>query len=111
WQKMMAVADVDVIVNIVGGIGFIVLAVLAWPRLRLSYRVYTIVIVVVSFAYQTGSIHPYMGLLRHLLLAFQVFLGFGKRSYKSVVCALGLGLGVLGQYFLLSLYGLEAWVP
>lgn len=111
WQKMITVPDVDVIVNIVGGIGFIVLAVLAWPRLRLSYRVYTVVIVVVSFAYQTGAIHPYMGLLRHLLLAFPVFLGLGKRSQKPMLRALGLGLGVLGQCFLLLLYGLEAWVP
>ncbi|NJN17832.1 MAG: hypothetical protein HC822_16930 [Oscillochloris sp.] len=62
-------------IDLIFGLGFVPLVVLAWPRMRWSERAYTIIIVLVSFAYYTGPTHPYMGLPRHLLLAFPVFIG------------------------------------
>ncbi len=111
WRQMLIAPDVDGVVNIVGGMWFLVLTLLAWPRICLSDRLYTAVIVAVSFGYQTGFVHPYMGLLRHLLLAFPVFLGLGKLGDRPTPRAVGLGVGVLAQWLLLMLYWLEAWVP
>lgn len=111
WRQMLTVADLDVVVNVVGGVVFIALAALAWRHLRLSYRVYIVSIIALSFAYQTGTIHPYMGLLRHLLLAFPIFVGLGPIVQKSWARVLLLRLGVLGQWFLLALYWMKVWVP
>lgn len=111
WRQMLTVTDLDVVVNVVGGILFIALTALAWRRLRFSHRVYTLSIIVLSFAYQTGMIHPYMGLLRHLLLAFPIFLGLGPVTQKTWGRLLLLRLSVLGQWFLLGLYWMKVWVP
>lgn len=98
-------------INLTLGLVFVLYTVLAWPRLRLSYRVLAVLIILVSFAYNTGPQMPYMGLPRHLLLAFPVFIGLapviepGKR--RHLIAAFSLPV------FLLLLFGyvLEAWVP
>jgi hypothetical protein len=103
--------DVDIVVNLVAGLYFLVLVAVAWKHLRISYRIYTVAIVVVSFAYHTGAMHPYMGLARHLFLAFPVWIGLSwpakRRRGRQVLMV----SGVLGMLFLLLLYTMEAWVP
>ncbi len=118
WQALyLAVAqlwrapDVDLIVNLVGGGYFLLLVAWAWRRLRVSDRWYVGVITLVSFGYQTGSTHPYMGLLRHLFLAFPVFLALAPRAEKPSRKLWWIITGLLGLFFLLLLYGLEAWIP
>lgn len=111
WRHMLTTPDLDVVVNIVGGIVFVILTALAWRHLRPSYRVYTFAVVTLSFAYQTGTLHPYMGLLRHLSLAFPVFLGLGQIARKPWSRVLLLRLGLLPQWFLLALYWMKVWVP
>lgn len=110
-EKLIVAPDPDIIVNTVGGTWFLVLLALSWRHQPVSHRLYSSLIVLSSFAYYTGPAHPYMGLLRHLGLAFPVFLGCagfigskrGRVSYLS--------LSVTSQAFLLLLYGLKAWVP
>lgn len=93
------------------GIGFVLVVIMTWRYLRNSYRFYTVSIVLVSFAYHTGPIYPYMGLPRHLFLAFPVFMGLGVVSKKPWQRLFLVGAGGLGLALLLMLYVLEGWVP
>lgn len=118
WQALsLAVAqlwrapDADLIVNLVGGGYFLLMLAQAWRRLRISDRWYVGIITLVSFGYHTGSTHPYMGLLRHLFLAFPVFLGLAPQAEKFSRKLWWTITGLLGLFFLLLLYGLEAWIP
>jgi hypothetical protein len=97
------------IMNLALGLAMLVLAVLAWKRMGGAYRVFTIVIFAVAFAYYTGPETPYMGLPRHLLLAFPVFIGAAPalERWKNPIA----GIFMLGLVFAASSYVLEAWVP
>jgi hypothetical protein len=64
------------------GFLFLLLIVLAWRDLRASYRVWVVLIAVVSFSFHTGMTPTggaYLSLPRHLLLAFPVFIGLAGR--------------------------------
>lgn len=109
--QVMQAPDLDLIVNLVLGGAFVVALVLVWRSLRTSYKIYAVVIVLVSFAYHTGPVHPYMGLPRHLLLAFPVFIGLGAalRTRRQRLAALiwqGVWLSMT-----LGFYVLHAWIP
>ena len=93
------------------GLGFMLLAVVAWPHMRISYRVYVVAIVLVSLSLHTGPRFPYMALPRHLLLAFPVFIGLGKAADARSVRRLGVAAGLLGMLFLLMLYETQVWIP
>lgn len=99
------------LIDLTLGAAFLLLLALAWRTMRVSYRIYAVTIALVSFGYYTGPFYPYMGLPRHLLLAFPVFIGLapsfsalGRR--RLMVC-----LGLTGMLFLLALYVLHSWVP
>jgi hypothetical protein len=118
WQALgLALAvlvrtwDYSVIIDLALGAGFVLLLVLAWPRLRTSYRIYALTITLVSFAYYTGPIHPYMGLPRHLLLAFPVFIGIGPLFQRPWSRLAAIGCGILAALFLLLQYVISGWVP
>jgi len=110
-QKLWIAPDLDIVVNLVGGAWFLTLLVLSWRYLSNAYKIYTLTIVCLSFAYYTGPVHPYMGLLRHLSLAFPVFLGLSRCIQSRGGKAWYLAISAVGQLFLLLLYALEAWVP
>jgi hypothetical protein len=103
--------DFSLIIDLVLGAGFTLLVVLAWPRLRTSYRIYALTITFVSFAYYTGPIHPYMGLPRHLLLAFPIFIGLGPLFQRPWLRLTAMGCGILAALFLLLQYVINGWVP
>ncbi len=110
--KFLGAPDLDLGINLVLGIIFLGLMIINWSRLRRSYKMYVACIVLISFAYYTGPVHPYMGLPRHLLLAFPVFFGLSRqlpdRKYYLLIIAIG-GIGLL---LLLSLFVMHAgWVP
>jgi hypothetical protein len=108
WTK----PDLDLAVNLVLSAAFVGAVLLAWPRLRASYRVYVLAVVLISFSYHTGNVHPYMGLPRHLFLAFPVFIGLAQIArYSRHHLLLIAGVGLLTCCFLISLYVLMAWVP
>lgn len=107
WER----PDIDIVVNMVGGLYFLILLGLSWKHLRVGYRIYVLLTTLISFSYHTGPVHPYMGLLRHLLLGFPVFIGVARWAQRRWLRWLFFISGILGILFLLLLYVLEAWVP
>ena len=107
WQK----PDVDILTNLGFGIFFLLLCIIAWRKMCISYQLYTFVIVLVSLSDQTGINHPYMGLPRHLFLAFPVFIGLSAKVKRPWQRLLWSGMGIMGILFLLFQYSLESWVP
>jgi 4-amino-4-deoxy-L-arabinose transferase-like glycosyltransferase len=81
-------------------------------RIRRSYFLYACLILVVSFSYYTGPFQPTMGLTRHCLLAFPVFLPlaiWAERPWKESVLT---ACGLLGAVLLAYSYGAQIlWVP
>jgi hypothetical protein len=103
--------DLDLVTNLVFGAYFLILLALAWRHLPSSYRIYTAAITLVSFSYYTGPVHPYMGLLRHLLLAFPVFIGLAASLQRPCQRLGVIAVNLIGFLFLLWLYVLHVWVP
>ena len=103
--------DVDIYVNLLLAIWFIIIIGLAWRKMRTSYRLYCFAITWISLSYYTGPVHPYMGLPRHLFLAFPVFIGLAPYISKPQVRLLSLLPNIFGMIFLLWLFVLEGWVP
>jgi 4-amino-4-deoxy-L-arabinose transferase-like glycosyltransferase len=99
------------ILDLTLGMGFLIILALAWPRLRISYRIYAGVVALVSFSYYTGPELPYMGLPRHLLLAFPVFIGLGPLVRHPWVRRPLVIVGLLSMFFLLLQYTIRGWVP
>lgn len=102
--------DIDTMVDLTLAAAWLILLVLSWRGMRTSYRIYAVVIGLVSFGYHTGPFYPYMGLPRHLLLAFPVFIGLG-RVVRPGMRPLVIVSGVLGMVVLLQLYVMQAWIP
>jgi hypothetical protein len=101
--------DVDLGINLTLAAGFLTLTALAWKGMHGGERLYTLAVVASALSYHTGWVHPYMGLPRHLWVAFPVFLGLARASPRllhvvPIVEAPGL-------FFLVIPYVLEAWVP
>jgi len=103
--------DMDTVYDLVLGGFFLALLALAWRRLRGSDRWYVAAMTLAAFSYHTGSLHPYMGLPRHLLLAFPVFLPLGRvvrrRWQRLVLVTIAAG----GWALMTGFYVLHAWVP
>ena len=81
-------------------------------RLRPSYLLYAITVIVLSFSFHTGPDKPYMGLPRHCMLAFPLFLplaSWGRlRAVETLIIVLGLSGVLLAAY----IYGAHIlWVP
>jgi hypothetical protein len=110
-EKLWRAPEYSLIIDFILGAGFLVITALAWKHLRMSYRIYTVVIILVSFSYHTGPFYPYMGLPRHLLLAFPVFIGLGPVFQRYYARLWMVTLGLLGMFFLLFQYVIEGWVP
>lgn len=111
FVKLFTQPDWDIVVNLVAGLLFLVLLAISWNKMRLGYRLYSFAITWVSFSYYTGPIHPYMGLPRHLFLAFPLFVGLSQVIFKPWLRLLLIALSALAMSFLLVLYVLEVWVP
>lgn len=113
WLALQIVAHaptVDLLVDLTLGAAWLILLAVAWRGMRTSHRIYTVVIALVSFGYYTGPFYPYMGLPRHLMLAFPVYLGLGRVIRPRLRPLVIIG-GILGMLFLLLLYIFEAWTP
>jgi Gpi18-like mannosyltransferase len=97
------------ILNLILGGVMVLLAALAWKHMRGSYKILTLILFVVAFAYYTGPETPYMGLPRHLLLAFPVFIGAAPvlERFKNPVAAISTFFLLIATLF----FVFEAWVP
>jgi len=109
--RVWAMPDLDLLVNLALSAAFLVAVVLAWPHMHAAHRVYVVGVVWISLSYHTGYAHPYMGLPRHLFLAFPVFMGLGQVAEHRRSRLILVGSGFVGFCFLTCLYALEAWVP
>lgn len=112
FVKLWQAHNVPTITDLLLGAIVILLTVLSWRNLRNSYRIYVLIILIVSFGYHTGMevSSPYMGLPRHLLLAFPVFIGVAPRVTPYAMNKFfKLGLG--GLLLLTFFHCLRAWVP
>jgi len=81
-QRALTLSFVNPWIDLIFGFLFLALIILAWSRMRTSYRIYVALIAVVSFSFHTGMAPTggaYLSLPRHLLLAFPVFIGLGTR--------------------------------
>lgn len=110
-SKAIRAPELSLTIDLVLGALFVLLLAWAWRGLRTSYRIYAVTIALVSFAYYTGPFYPYMGLPRHLLLAFPVFIGLAPQLRQPWPRATVICLGLAGELFLLLLYVLQGWVP
>ncbi len=99
------------IIDLTFGTGFLLILALAWRYMRPSYRIYALAITLLAFSYHTGPLYPYMGLPRHLLLAFPVFIGLGARLRAPRLRLIVASLSLFGLFFLLGSYVMESWVP
>lgn len=108
--KLLSSPDVDIVVNIIGASYFLTLVILVWPHLRAEYKVFTAFTTLISFSYYTGPVHPYMGLLRHLLLGFPVFLGMPKVVRGRLGRTLLIAVSAFGFFMTLFFFCLEIWV-
>lgn len=103
--------DIDIWINLILATIFLILLGLAWSNMRTSYRIFSVVIFLASFSFHTGPAHPYMGLPRHLWLAFPVFIGIAPKIRHPWIRLFAIGSGLAGMLFLLLTYVFEAWVP
>lgn len=114
WAVKRFLVDYEprIALDLLLGLSFLGLTALAWPRLRISYRLYVAAIVIVSFSYHTGSFMPYMSLPRHLFLAFPVFIGLGPLFQQHRIWSLVVNcIGLVGFLFFLQLYIIRGWIP
>lgn len=111
FQKLITNPDADMWVNIVFGLLFLILLGISWRKMRTSYKIFSLMITIISFSYYTGLVHPLMGLPRHLLIAFPVFWGIVSLVKRPWMRLLLVSLNAFGMVFLLGLYVLNAWVP
>jgi len=98
---------------VLGGmfVGMFVAGGRALWRMRKSYLLYAGVILLVSFSYNTGAFLPYMGLPRHCLLAFPLFLPMATWARGRLETLLLVG-GFLGMAVLAFSYAAKIfWVP
>ena len=108
WQDHNLSISTDMVL----GIAMIILTVLSWRYLRNSYRVYVLIILIVSFGYHTGMqvSSAYMGLPRHLLLAFPVFLGLAPRV-TPMAMRKWFQVELFSLLLLTFFHCLRVWVP
>ncbi len=113
WRALTILRDkptLDTFIDLSLGAVFVIVIVLAWRGMRISYRIFVAVIALLSFSLYTGPFYPYMGLPRHLLLCFPVFIGLANINvgrYRSLLLA----AGILGSMFLLYFHTLHMWIP
>jgi hypothetical protein len=88
---------------------FVTLFVLSIAKLRTSYALYCLAIVLVSLSLHTGSAVPYMSLPRHLVLAFPVFIGWCLR-YEFRRPYLVMTYLCIAQMMFLCGFVWESWV-
>lgn len=112
FVKLWLDPNVPLITDLLLGACAIVIAVFGWRTLRNSYRIYILVLLFVSFGYHTGmqNSSPYMGLPRHLLLAFPLFIGIAPRVTEFAMRR-WFKIGLLGGLVLTLFHCLRTWVP
>lgn len=115
FRNALGRSDSPTVIDLASGIFFLLLlaagARLIW-RVRPSYLIYTLVIFVISFSLTTGTQHAYLGLPRHVMVAFPLILPFAVWGKRPLVHWLISGLGTLWLLATTSFYVFELiWLP
>ena len=111
WQRFLLDYDPRIALTFLLGGGFLGITALAWQKMRGSYKLYVALIALVTFSYYSGRRIPYISLMRHLFLAFPVFIGLAPALKRPYAYLLALSLGGAGFLFLLLLYVNRGWIP
>jgi hypothetical protein len=110
--KVIASSDLGTFVDLFLGAAFVILFVVAWPKLQGYDCLYALIVILISLSAHTGPIHPYMSLPRHLIIAPSVFIGMAARLHNVPKQTLWLIIGQFtGMIFMVILYVWHAWVP
>lgn len=107
--KLVREPDVDLVLNLILAAWFVALTLRAWRWMDGGERLYTLAVALAAFSYHTGPVHPYMGLPRHLWIAFPAFLALGRIRSRWLSILPALQMPAL--FFAIIPYVLEAWVP
>jgi hypothetical protein len=114
WMALSNLNVTNVIDLTAGGLYLLLLLTggrLLW-KIRPSYFLYAVVVVLVSFSLNTGSVNSYMGLPRHCLLAFPLFLPLAIRGQRRAVHFLIMITGLIVTLTLAMFYTTRIlWVP
>jgi hypothetical protein len=97
--------------DLITGAIYLLLLIVFWRQLRPAARAYCAIIYLLAFCYHTGPLFAYMGLSRHLLLAFPLAFPLARWSESGPRRLL---LGLVGGCLLLGqtvLYVAHGWVP
>jgi Gpi18-like mannosyltransferase len=89
---------------------FVALLIFSWRKMRTSYRIYSVAVVLLALSLHTGVINPYISLPRRLVPAFPVFIAVAAH-YKFKRPAFVFGSLAVCQALLLCCYVWEVWVP
>jgi hypothetical protein len=103
--------DLEDVMSVGLGAGFVVLLAIALTYMRPGDRLYSLAITLISFGYFTGVGRVYIALPRHLLLAVPVFAGLAAALQNRWLRYSVLGVQLLLQVFMLFLYVTKAWIP
>jgi hypothetical protein len=109
--KLIQGPDIGDIMTVGLGVAFVVLFVVAWKYLSPAYRIYTLVIILVSFSMSTGSYRIYLSLARHVFIAVPVFIGLAAALKQRWQQLLLISVQVFLGIFLLALYIAKMWIP
>lgn len=89
---------------------FMTMFVFAWRRLRWSYRIYCLAVLLIAMSYHTGmSINPYVSLPRHMLPAFPIFIGVAQ-AYEFRRPWFILGILIVCQALYMCCFVWQTWV-
>jgi hypothetical protein len=110
-KKTIQAPDLDIIINLVLAMLFLLFTGIAWRKMKLESKAFTVALILLSFSYSTGPRHPYMGLPRHLLLALPVFVAFGREVTSLRWRLLLTVTGIVIQMFLVMAFVLHIWIP
>lgn len=109
--KLLHGPEIGDIMTLGLGVGFVILFAIAWKYLSPAYRIYTLVIVLVSFCMSTGPYRIYLSLARHVFIAVPVFIGLAAALKQRWQQILLIGVQVLLGIFMLVLYVAKVWIP
>jgi hypothetical protein len=109
-SKAIHSMDLNSFMNLGFGIGFVIAFIISWRYLNISYRLYSFVIIVISFSTISGQ-YFFESLPRHLLLAFPVFLGLSSVIQKYRQKLFFLACQIPGLILLIYCYVLNGWIP
>lgn len=103
--------DIGDVMSVGLGVYFFILFLLSWCNMHPAYRIYSLVIILISFSMSTGSFRIYLSLPRHLFLAIPVFIGISPLLNKKWQQFLMIGFQFSIQLFMLFIYVTKSWIP